>query len=68
MLVEAIERKGKVAIGERGTVLQRRVALELAGIICRSDFTTRNKDGCESSSPKVPISEMAHDLPFCFYR
>jgi len=32
-------------------------------IICRSDFATRNKDGCESSSPKVPSVKMAHDLP-----
>jgi hypothetical protein len=66
MLVEAIERKGKAAIGEKGTVLQRRVALEVAGIICRSDFTTRNKDGCKSSSPKVPSVKMVQDLPFAF--
>ena len=66
MLVEVIERKAKAAIGEKGTVLQRRVALEPVGIICRSDFRTRNKDGCESSSPKVPSVKMVKDIPFAF--
>ena len=65
MLVEAIERKAKAAIDEKGTVLQHRV-LEPVGIICCNDFRTRNKDGCESSSPKVPSVKMVKDLPFAF--
>ena len=41
MLVEAIERKAKAAMDEKGTVLQHRV-LEPIGIICRNDFRTQN--------------------------